>query len=65
MILQVSIRHAHRWLGIVLTLSIVANFAAMALGTPPPAVVYAPLGPLALLIATGLYMFFRPVRRSS
>jgi hypothetical protein len=65
MISQASIRQAHRWLGILLTLSIAANFAAMALGPPPLAVVYAPLGPLALLIATGLYMFFRPGRRSS
>ncbi len=65
MILQVSIRHAHRWLGIILTLTIVANFAAMAWGAPPPAIVYAPLGPLSLLIATGLYLFFRPACRSS
>jgi hypothetical protein len=65
MISQASIRQAHRWLGILLTLTIAANFAAMAFGTPPPAIVYAPLGPLSLLIATGLYLFFRPVRRSS
>jgi len=60
MIAQGLIRQAHRWLGIVLTLTILANFAAMALGTPPALIVYAPLPPLALLLLSGLFLFFRP-----
>lgn len=59
MTLHIWIRQSHRWLGIILTLAILANFAAMAFGKPPSVVVYAPLAPLALLLISGLYMFFR------
>ena len=54
------IRQGHRWLGIILTLTMLANFGTMAFGTPPAAIVYAPLVPLFLLLISGLYMFFRP-----
>lgn len=54
------IRQAHRWLSIAFTLAVVANFVAMALGEPPAWVVYSPLPPLFLLLATGLYMFALP-----
>lgn len=54
------IRQAHRWLSILFTITVIANFAAMAMGEPPPWVVYAPLTPLFLLIFTGLYMFILP-----
>ena len=54
------IRQLHRWLGIVFTLTVIANFAAMAFGTPPAWITYAPLAPLFLLMFSGLYMFFRP-----
>lgn len=54
------IRQGHRWLSILFTLAVIANFAAMALGEPPPWVVYAPLPPLFLLLASGLYMFALP-----
>jgi hypothetical protein len=54
------IRQTHRWLSIVFTLTVIANFAAMALGEPPPWVVYAPLPPLFLMLASGLYLFFQP-----
>lgn len=54
------IRQAHRWLSILFTLTVIANFVAMALGDPPPWVVYAPLPPLFLLLFTGLYMFVLP-----
>lgn len=54
------IRRTHRWLGVLLTLAIVANFACMAFGPPPTVVTYAPLVPLALLVLSGLYMFFLP-----
>lgn len=53
-------RQFHRWVSMVFTLTVVANFAAMAFGQPPAWFVYAPLPPLFLLLATGLYMFFLP-----
>ena len=61
------VRQVHRWLAIAFTATVVANFAAMALGEPPPWVVYAPLLPLFLLLFTGLYLFVLPyaVRRRS
>ncbi len=54
------IRQIHRWLSIVFTLTVVANFVAMALGQPSAWVVYAPLPPLFLMLFTGLYMFVLP-----
>lgn len=54
------IRQTHRWLGIVFTLTVIANFAAMAVGTPPAWIVYSPLPPLFLMMFSGLYMFFLP-----
>lgn len=54
------IRQAHRWLSIVFTATVIANFVAMALGTPPSWVVYSPLLPLFLLLFSGLYMFALP-----
>lgn len=61
------IRQLHRWLAIVFTATVAANFIAMALGTPPPWIVYSPLPPLFLLMFSGLYIFFRPYlqRRSA
>jgi hypothetical protein len=53
------IRQFHRWTSIFFTLTVVANFIAMAFGPPPAAITYAPLLPLAALIFTGLYLFFR------
>jgi len=54
------IRQIHRWLSIVFTLTVMANFAAMTQGQPPPWVTYSPLLPLALLLFTGLYLFVLP-----
>jgi cellulose synthase/poly-beta-1,6-N-acetylglucosamine synthase-like glycosyltransferase len=54
------IRQTHRWLSIAFTLTVIANFVAMAVGQPPAWVVYAPLPPLALMLFTGLYMFALP-----
>jgi hypothetical protein len=54
------IRQTHRWLSIIFTATVIANFAAMGLGEPPAWVVYAPLPPLFLMLATGLYMFVLP-----
>lgn len=62
---NIEIRQTHRWLSILFTLTVIANFAAMALGKPPNWIVYSPLAPLFLLLFTGLYMFVLPyvVRR--
>jgi len=54
------IRLTHRWLSIVFTAAVAANFIFMAFGEPPAWIVYSPLPPLFLQLATGLYMFFRP-----
>ena len=54
-----NFRQFHRWTSIVFTLTVIVNFIAMALGTPPAWIVYSPLPPLVLLMLTGLYLFFR------
>ena len=54
------IRQTHRWLSIIFTATVIANFVAMGLGEPPALVVYSPLLPLFLLLFTGLYMFVLP-----
>jgi hypothetical protein len=54
------IRQLHRWLSIVFTLTVIANFVAMGLGEPSLWVVYSPLPPLFLMLVTGLYMFALP-----
>lgn len=53
-------RQFHRWVSIVFTATVAANFVAMALGEPPMWLVYSPLLPLFLLLFTGLYMFALP-----
>ncbi|WP_260580288.1 alkaline shock response membrane anchor protein AmaP [Sphingopyxis sp. PET50] len=53
-------RQGHRWLSILFTLAVIANFAAMAIGTPPMWLVYAPLPPLFLMLVSGLYLFALP-----
>ncbi|MGX5828063.1 hypothetical protein [Mesorhizobium sp. 43Arga] len=54
------IRQAHRWLSIIFTATVVANFVTMAFGQPPAWVVYSPLPPLFLMLFSGLYMFVLP-----
>lgn len=54
------VRQIHRWLSIAFTLTVIANFVAMARGVPPAWVTYSPLLPLALLLFTGLYLFVLP-----
>jgi hypothetical protein len=54
------IRQTHRWLSIVFTLAVIANFAAMTRGTPPAWITYSPLPPLALMLFSGLYLFVLP-----
>jgi membrane protein CcdC involved in cytochrome C biogenesis len=60
---NIWIRQIHRWLSIFFTLTVIANFVALAMrkGEQPPAVItYLPLLPLFLLMVTGLYMFVLP-----
>ena len=56
------IRQIHRWVTILFTATVIANFIALARGGgPPPALVtYSPLLPLFLLLFTGLYLFVLP-----
>ena len=54
------IRLLHRWLSMIFTVTVIANFAAMAMGPPPAWIVYSPLIPLFLLLLSGLYMFVLP-----
>ncbi len=54
------VRQTHRWLSIAFTVTVIANFVALAQGTPPPWVTYSPLLPLALLLFSGLYLFVLP-----
>jgi len=56
------IRQTHRWLSIAFTLTVIANFVALARGAgmPPAWITYSPLPPLALLLFSGLYLFALP-----
>jgi hypothetical protein len=56
------IRQIHRWVSVVFTVTVIANFAALARGAgmPPPWITYSPLPPLAFLLFTGLYLFVLP-----
>lgn len=55
------IRQTHRWLSILFTLAVIANFVVLAQGgTPPDWITYSPLPPLFLLLFSGLYMFVLP-----
>ena len=54
------IRQIHRWLSMIFTVTVIANFVAMSQGPPPAWVTYAPLLPLFLLMFSGLYLFVLP-----
>lgn len=57
------IRQVHRWLAIIFTLTVIANFVALGMGggqQPPAVITYAPLFPLFLLLFSGLYLFVLP-----
>ena len=58
-------RQVHRWVSMAFTLTVIANFAVMALrpGPSPAWVTCAPLAPLAILLLTGLYLFALPYLR--
>jgi len=55
-------RQGHRFLSIVFTLTVIANFVARAVnpGEPPAWITYAPLPPLFLMLVSGLYLFALP-----
>ena len=54
------IRQSHRWVSMLFTLTVVANFVAMTQGPPPAWITYSPLLPLFVLMLTGLYLFALP-----
>ena len=57
------IRQIHRWVSMVFTATVIANFVAIGMGQgqqPPAWVTYSPLPPLALLLFSGLYLFALP-----
>ena len=64
---KIWIRQFHRWVSIAFTVTVIANFIALAQGrgAPPPWVTYSPLLPLALLVFTGLYLFVLPYTAKS
>lgn len=56
------IRQSHRWLSIIFTATVIANFIARAAGANEPSmwITYSPLPPLFLMLVTGLYLFVLP-----
>jgi hypothetical protein len=56
------IRQTHRWLSILFTLTVIANFVQIAQGggNPPNWITYSPLLPLLLLFCSGAYLFILP-----
>lgn len=56
------IRQIHRWMSILFTVTVIANFIDLARGggNPPTWVTYSPLVPLAFLLFSGLYLFLLP-----
>ena len=61
------IRQTHRWLSIVFTVTVIANFVVLGLNKQIAWITYSPLLPLAFLMFTGLYLFVLPyaARRSA
>ncbi len=54
-------RLVHRWVSILFTLTVIANFVALSQGGTPAAwITYSPLAPLAILMFSGLYLFALP-----
>ncbi len=62
MTMSTGTRQAHRWISMIFTLTVAANFVAMAFGPVPAWLTYAPLLPLLLLLLSGLYLFALPYR---
>jgi hypothetical protein len=51
------IRQFHRWMAVLFTLAVVANFVAIGMGKQIMWLYYVPLAPLGLLMLSGLIMF--------
>ena len=61
-----AIRQTHRWVSILFTLTVAANFTAMAVVSPVPMWVnLTPLPFLFVLLFSGLYMFALPYLRGA
>ncbi len=56
------IRQIPRWVAIAFSVTVIANFIALARGRgmPPAWMTYSPQPPLALFLGTGLYLFVLP-----
>lgn len=54
------IRQIHRWLSIVFTLAVIANIAAMLMGSQAVWIGLLALVPLIPMLITGLYLFALP-----
>jgi peptidoglycan/LPS O-acetylase OafA/YrhL len=59
-----GVRRVHRWIAVIFTLTVAANFIAMIWGPPPAWITYSPLPPLLFLLLTGLYMLVRHLVRT-
>lgn len=55
-----TIRAIHRWTSLAFSLAVASIFAGMAVTQLPEWFYYLPLPPLAVLIPTGIHMFFLP-----
>lgn len=59
-------RTLHRWVSLLFTAAVSANFGVMVFGTPPSWVTYSTLPPIFLLLGTGLHMlgkYYLPRRK--
>ena len=58
------IRQTHRWLSILFTLAVIANFVQIAMNGgqqgAPNWITYSPLVPLFFMFCSGMYLFFLP-----
>ena len=57
------VRRIHRWMSVLFTLCVIANFVSIAMGkqeNPPGPITFSPLFPLFLMFLTGAYMFVLP-----
>lgn len=53
-------RISHRWLSVIFTLTVVANFVAMAVAPQATWVAFLPLPPLLFMFISGAYLFVLP-----
>lgn len=54
------IRQTHRWLSLAFTAAVIVNIVAMRAKEPSPWVGFLALGPLVVLLLSGLYLFALP-----